>query len=243
MENDLKSLLLIGSEIDINNIFNLKLPTLKDIIKIGYSNIMSTVNIMYDINFALYNNKDINEIIEKNNWCSFDTINFLIALEMQSNEKIITNYLKDFFNYHAENIEFVIDKNANIVINNSILTKEDFEKIAKVLELSYSLEERIEDRKFGSISGRRKAIEMRINRAKIDMIQNKDDSFIYQLISSLKIKKNNEEIQNSTMFQLIDIFKRINKEKDYEHLMQGVYSGNVDVKKIDVNAKHWTTKT
>jgi len=243
MENDLKSLLLIGSEININNKFNLKFPILKEIIKIGYSNIISAVNIVYDINFALYNNEEINKIIEENDWCSFDTINFLVALEMQSDEKIITNYLKSFFNYHIDDVNFIIDENANIIINNSILTKDDFNKIAKVLELAYSLEERIEDREFGSAKSRKKAIEMRINRAKIDMIQNKDDSFIYQLISSLKIKKNNEEIQNSTMFQLIDIFKRFNKEKEYEHLMQGVYSGNVDVKKIDVNAKHWTTKT
>lgn len=243
MENDIKSLLLIGSEININDKFNLKFPTLENIINVGYAKIMSTVNIVYDINFALFNNKEINRIIEENNWCSFDTFNFIIALELNSKEKVITNYLVDFIKFHTINTTLKIDENANIIINNSILTKEDFNKIAKVLEIAYSLEERIEDREFSSVQSRSKAIEMRVNRAKIDMIQNKDDNFIYQLISSLKIKKNNEEIQSSTIFQLIDMFKRLNKEKEYEHLMQGVYSGTVDVKKININEKHWTTKT
>lgn len=243
MNNDLKSQLLIGSDIKINEKFNLTLPTLKEIIEIGYDRIMSSVNIVYDINFALFNSKDINKLVEDNDWCSFDTLNFLIALELQSPDKIITDYVEDFINFHSVDTTFKIDDSANIIINDIILTKDDFNKISKIIKLAYSLDERIEDREFGSPASRRKAIEMRVNRAKIDVIQNKDDSFIYQLISSLKIKKNNEEIQNSTMFQLIDIFKRLNKEKDYEHLMVGVYSGNVDSNKIDINAKHWTTKT
>lgn len=241
MINDIKSQLLLGSEININDKFNLNFPTLEKVISVGYSKLMSTVNIVYDINFALFDNKEINKMIEENNWCSFDTLSFLIALEMREENKIITNYLEDFIKFHS-NDTLKIDENANIIINNSILTKDDFNSIAKILSIAYSLDERIEDREFGSIEGRRKAIQMRINRGKIDMIQNKGDSFIYQLISSLKIKKNNEEIQNSTFFQLIDMFKRLNKEKEYEHLMQGIYNGNVDVKKIDINEKHWTTK-
>lgn len=239
--NDIQTALLIGIPIKINDKFDFKSPIMKEIFDIGFENLIGAINTVYDLNYVLFKNQEINKIIEENNFCSYDTWQLVLALEKEMNVTTISEYLIKCLKWHF-NEDIIIDDECNVLIGGKQFDKSDYEELCKVLKVAYGLEERIEERSFGDLLTRRKAIEMRISRSEIDAIENKDNSFLYQILSVLKTKKSDNEIQNSNLFQLIDLYKRINKEKDYDNLMAGVYTGNIDIKKIDINKKHWTSK-
>lgn len=239
--NQIETLLLIGSPININDKFQFKAPILNNILKISFEELMGSVNCTYDLNYALYKNRDINKIIEQNNFTSFDSWEFILLLEKESKTKTLSTYFIDCLRNHL-NQEISINNECKILVNNNEFNREDYELFCKILKISYGLEERIEDRKFADSVARSKAIEMRLARSEIDKIESKSNSFLYQIISVLKTKKSDDEINNSNIFQLVDLFKRYNKEKDYDNLMTGIYTGNVDAKKIDITKKHWTSK-
>lgn len=244
MDNNIEASLLVGLPIKINDKFLFKAPIMKDILDIGFQNLMSSINTFYDINYAMYSNKDINDIIEQNSFFSYQTWQLIILLESKTPNKIVTQYFIDCLTWHISNdVEIVMDEEKNYIvkIDGETFNEEDYIVMCKILKIAYGLEEKIENRKFRDIAARRKSIEMRINRNEISVIENKDNSFLYQIISSLKIKKDMNELINSNLFQLMDLYKRINKEKEYDELMAGVYAGNVDTKKVDINKKHWTS--
>lgn len=239
MDNNIETSLLIGLPVDINNKFQFKLPLMTLIFEISFDNIMSSINVTYDLNYILYKNNEINEIIENNDFSSYDTWKLVILLEKEAKITSLTDYLINCLKYHL-NESVTIDDECNIIVGDKEFDKNDYEFFGKILKIAYGLEEKIEDRKFADVNARKKAIEMRIDRNQINLIESKNNSFLYQIISVLKTKKSDEEIQKSNLFQLLDLYKRVNKEKDYDSLMTGVYTGNIDVKKIDISKKHWT---
>lgn len=240
MDNKIETSLLLGLPVNINDKFSFTLPLMKEIFKIGFDDLMGSVNVVYDLNYVLYKNAELNKIIEENNFTSYDTWQLILLLEKEAKFSSLTEYLIECLKWHL-NTDVVVDEDCKIIINNTEFGKDDYEYFCKILKIAYGLEERIEDRQFGTITARRKAIDMRMNRNEINMIESKTNSFLYQIISALKTKKSDNEIQNSSLFQLIDLYKRVNKEKDYDSLMTGVYTGNVDTKKVDLNKKHWTS--
>lgn len=240
MQGQISTLLLVGLPIDINNKFKFTAPTFKDILNIGYEQLMGYVQTFYDLNYVMFSNKDINQIIEDNEYGSFDTWQLVLMLEKEAKIYSLTEYIVECLKIHL-NEDVIISDDCQILVGGKEFNKDDYEYFDKILKVAYELDERIEDRKFGSIVSRRKAIEMRISRNEIYKIESKKTSFIYQIISVLKTKKNDTDIQNSNLFQLIDTYKRLVKEKNYDNLMVGVYTGNVDTKKIDLDKEHWTS--
>lgn len=239
--SQIETMLLTGLPIKMNDKFQFKPPILKDIFNITFEELMGGVNCVYDLNYALYKNKEIYKIIEDNNFNSFDSWKFIFLLEKEGKNSILSTLLIDCLKNHL-NQKISINDECEIVVGDSIFNQDDYNLFCRILKITYGLEERIEDRKFADNITKRKAIEMKLARSEIDKIENKNNSFLYQIISVLRIKKSNEEINNSNLFQLIDLYKRFNKEKDYDALMSGIYTGNVDVKKIDLDKKHWTAK-
>lgn len=240
-KSEIETSLLIDIPVRLNDKFDFIVPQMKKIFEVNFDYLMNAVNVVYDLNYAIYKNKQINEIIEENNFGSYDTWQLVILLEGETKTEHLISYLTKCLSIHL-NEEAYIDEENGIMVGDKSFTKEDYEELCRILKIAYGLEERIEDRQFGSKAARRKAIEMRLNRNEINLIESKTNSFLYQILSVLKTKKSDEEIQNSNLFQLIDLYKRINKEKDYDSLMTGVYTGNVDVKKIDISKRHWTSK-
>lgn len=240
MQGQISTLLLVGLPININDKFKFTAPAFKDILNIGYNNLIGYVQTFYDLNYVVFSNKDINKIIEDNNYGSYETWQLVLMLEKEADICALTEYLIKCLKIHL-NEEVIINDECQIIVGGKEFNKEDYEYFDKILKVAYELEERIEDRKFGSIISRRKAIEMRISRNEIYRIESKKSSFIYQLISVLKTKKSDADIQNSNLFQLIDTYKRLIKEKNYDNLMTGVYTGNIDTKKINLDKEHWTS--
>lgn len=240
MQGQISTLLLVGLPIDINNKFKFTAPIFKDILTIDYDVLMGYIQAAHDINYMMYTNKEINKLIEENDFCSFDTWQLILLLEKETKTFALTTYLVECLQIHLHE-DVIIDDDCRIIVGGKEFNKDDYEYFDKILKVAYELEERIEDRKFGSIVSRRKAIEMRISRNEIYKIESKKSSFIYQIISVLKIKKSDTDIQNSNLFQLIDIYKRLIKEKNYDNLMVGVYTGNVDTKKVNLDKEHWTS--
>lgn len=240
-KSEIETSLLIGIPIKLNDKFDFSVPQMKKIFEVNFDYLMNAVNVAYDLNYAIYKNKQINEIIEENNFSSYDTWQLVILLESETKTEHLVSYLIKCLSIHL-NENAYIDEEKGIMVGDKSFTKEDYEELCRILKIAYGLEERIEDRQFGSKIARRKAIEMRLNRNEINLIESKTNSFLYQVLSVLKTKKSDDEIQNSNLFQLIDLYKRINKEKDYDSLMTGVYTGNIDVKKVDISKRHWTSK-
>lgn len=240
MDNQIETSLLIGSPVSINDKFSFAPPLMDEIFKITFNELLTTVSIFYDLNYFLYKHSEINKIIEDNNFLSYDTWQLIILLGIESKNDLFITYFTNCLKWHLREV-VVIKDDGVVFVGEKEFDKSDYEQLCKVLKITYGLDERIEERKFDGVKARRKAIEMRINRGEINQIESKTNSFLYQVVSVLKTRKSDDEIHKSNLFQLIDLYKRINKEKDYDSLMTGVYTGNVDAKKIDINTKHWTS--
>lgn len=77
-------------------------------------------------------------------------------------------------------------------------------------------------------------------------LQNKGDKYkstLAPLVSSMvncsDFKYDHSNVWEINIYQLMDSVKRIQKLKSVDHIMQGIYSGNVDQKKISKDALDW----
>ena len=50
-------------------------------------------------------------------------------------------------------------------------------------------------------------------------------------------------IQNDTIYQVMQVYKGVEKNDNYSFTMKGIYSGCVDTKKIKIDEQHWAIET
>lgn len=65
---------------------------------------------------------------------------------------------------------------------------------------------------------------------------------VCSLVNCSGFKYNYETVFNLTLFQLNSSLRSIQKEKEYEHIMHGIYSGTIDCKKISKDELGWILK-
>jgi hypothetical protein len=74
--------------------------------------------------------------------------------------------------------------------------------------------------------------------------QNKKfESVMVPLVSSMvnceQFKYNHKEVWDLPLYSFMDSVRRIQKIKNCDHLVQGIYAGNVDGKKISSDSLNW----
>lgn len=169
----------------------------------------------FDMFALMCNGLDVNDTSILFGSLSFS--DFKLVQHTTTNEIMLYNYEQDF----------AIDK----VI---------YELIMEYLRKIHGFEKNIE------IAGNKFTKQILIEEARALQERNKDKPYKSMLIPLISAMTNCSEFKfsHSTVWDLpiyvfMDSVKRIQKIKNYNYLMQGAYSGNVDLKKISKSELNW----
>ena len=132
-----------------------------------------------------------------------------------------------------ENETILADKESGIIIDKMIYTR-----IVNYLRKLHGLTPKVE--KTRSKTVKKWLIEE--DRNKIKNAQNKPfKSYLLPLISSVKVKQGYTKtyVKNMGIYELFDDVARLQIINNADHLLQGVYAGTIDMKKIDKKELNW----
>ena len=209
-------------------------PSIKDIIDKGYYNFMMSIYLFFNPKDLLIEAKDLYEFFESKDMDEYETLSYLL-----DSDKDCSNLIIDFIGYHFKE-DFEIS-NGKIKFGDTIMDKELYVEICEILVICYGLEERLSDKNFANDIAMKMMVNLIRNRreqAKRHNInaENKKSPLL-SVISIVRTKKDDGDILNMSNYQLIDFYKTINREKQYEAALIGVYNGTVKSEKVN---KIWT---
>ncbi len=231
-DHDLDLQLLEGSPIHIDDVGFFYVPSLREIAKINYSVYSQYVSLM------LFDKKNVEGFQDK------EVDNFeLIMIFCYQDANFQNNFFKalDFF---LKNNFSIFSNEHEIFLysteNTSRITKNSFEKIQSIVKkINFIKDSEVEYKPANS-----KAQEMIdfIKRVKKNKPTPKEKINLKSIISGLSWKSNGiniKDIFDITIYQLYDGFFSTENIDNYYHTFTGIYSGNIDAKKLDMSNFHW----
>jgi hypothetical protein len=140
--------------------------------------------------------------------------------------------LKPFRNNQNGNI-VLADKETGVIIDEMIYTR-----IVTYLRKLHNITPKVEKTKSKTV----KKWLVEEDRKKIELAKNKPfKSYLLPLISSVKVKQGytKDYVRNMGLYELFDDISRLQIIHNADHLLQGVYAGTIDMKKIDKQELNW----
>lgn len=236
-DNDLHLKLLAGQSINIDGIGELKPLTLNEIIKIGES---EYYNLLY--NTFLF---DKNNLVEKN-----EAINNASNFEILISFVVFNNSFRELF-FYAFNLFF--DKTPKLFnedfiyvdkvdeTGKTVFTEEKFEEIKRILKIANFIQDEEKEeyvagndraKKFMDLLKKKKEQYANVKKTKINL---------HSIISAVRWKPSglNKDIFELTIYELYDAYRRLENIDYYNFTLTGIYTGNVDAKKINLSDINW----
>jgi hypothetical protein len=238
--DDIELKLLAGMPIEIDGVGEIHSPLVKDVIRIGedkYNQYLS---------YLLIDKDKID--IEEEMRSKLSTFAVIVTLCMQDQQ---------FQQIFLSALQFIFNKEAHLghddsdvffyfgdIRENNRITKEDIEIIQAIIRVAnhVKIKEENEDEYRPAGEEARKMIEEMLERRR-NKPKPKPTINLHSIISGLAWKSNNInifDISKLSIYQLYDGFHRQESIDSYNYTLVGIYSGNVDGKKVDYNNIHWT---
>lgn len=234
MINDKELKLLLYKETPITDKITFIQPSIKEIIDIGYYNFMMSIYLFFNPKDLLIEAKELYDFFEDKDMDEYETLSYLL-----DNDEDCKELVDKFIRYHFKE-DFKIN-NGKIMFGDTIMDKELYVEICETIVICYGLEERLSDKNFANKIAMTMTINLIRNRRKQAKRHNVDrdikKSPLLPVISIVRTRKNDGEILEMSNYQLIDFYKTINREKQYEAALNGIYSGAI---KSDKANKIWT---
>jgi hypothetical protein len=233
MDNqDLELQLLEGSPIEIENVGLFYVPTLREITKIKYSKYMNYVSIV------LFDKKNI-ENFQDSDFENFELAWTLCYQDVAFRERLfeaLSFFLRDEISlvHDDQGLYLYLTKNETRIDEGSFAT---IQLIVK--KMNFIKEPEAEFKPANSKA--QEMIEL-LKKIKKNKPAPKEKINLKSIISGLAWKPNGMNIKNIfdiTIYQLYDGFLSTENIDNHYHTFTGIYSGNVDAKKIDVSSFHW----
>ena len=246
-KRQIQSLIYTGEDIKINKHITIKHPKVKEILDYGedryWNLIYHLTSTSYAFRVALYDDgKDYEEVSD-----------FEIFIKM-----ILNVFTKEDLSIIFKGIDYTIqDLYLNTNTNQIVLSKDGvmideaiYKIIVDILREMHLLKR--EYKKSGNASTKKALIEIERQRIKRLEVQRKYDTdydnssqMLYHmssLINNSECKFTYESIKHIPIYIFKDALLRINKIKEFDNIMTGIYSGTVDSSKIDFEKIHWCGK-
>lgn len=234
MIKDKELRLLLYKETPITDKITFTQPSIEDIISVGYYDFMMPIYLFFNPKDLLIEAKELYDFFEEKEMDEYETLSYLL-----DNDEDCKELVGKFIGHHFKE-EFKIS-NGKIMFGKTIMDKELYTEICKVIVVCYGLEERLSDKGFANKIAMTMMVNLIRNRRKQAKRHNinKDikKSPLLSVISIVRTKKNDSDILQMSNYQLIDFYKTINREKQYEAALIGVYNGTVKSEKVN---KIWT---
>lgn len=233
--DDLK--LYIGDDYVINDKIRVKQPTIKQIAEFGEREFFSTLHtfcaISSDMKSQLWDlGIDWMEVQD------FDLFVMLVQTLTPDRTKLLFGdldftKLKPYNHPHVEGEIILADKESGVLIDKMI-----HYCIVSYLRKAFNITPKVERAK-NEIT---KRILIEEDRRKIEQNKNKPfKSFLLPLISSVKVKQGytKEYVLNMGYVEFMNDVARLQVIHSADHLLNGVYAGTIDMKKIDKAELNW----
>ena len=234
MIKDKELRLLLYNETVMANGITFKQPSIEEIIGEGYYDFMMPIYLFFNPKDLLIEAKELYDFFEDKNMDEYETLSYLLDNDVDCRELI-----NKFMKYHFKE-DFKIN-NGKIMFGETIVDKDLYIEICNLIVICYGLDERLSDKNYANKIAMTMMVNLIRNRRKQAKRhkKNKDDkkSPLLSVISIVRTRKNDDEILKMSNYQLIDFYRTINREKQYEAALYGVYNNTVKPEKV---SKIWT---
>lgn len=228
--------LYFGEPYVINDYITIYQPTIGQIVKYGeqkyFSMIHTLTAIPSDIKSQLFDmGLDYEQVSD------FDLFIMLaLTLSQDATEIILGDVdlsnLKPYMNNKIGQI-VLADKETGLVIDPLV-----YERIVDYLRKVHGLKKKVEH----AANELTKKILIEEDRRQIEINKNKPyQSFLLPLISSVKVRQGytKDYVKNMGLYEFMDDVSRLQIIHNADALLQGCYSGNIDMKKINKSELNW----
>lgn len=233
--DDLDLKLLAGMPVEIEGVGLLHIPTLRQVIDIGYSVYNKYISaIMFD--------KSNVEGITDEEICNFDLM-FGISVHNENFRDVILESFNFFFKKEAQlyfdntGAFFYLGEISNRIDNTN------FQSIQEVIMKANHIKTNKEELEFNPGNEQAKALVEKIMAARKQKPKKKETMNLQSIVSGLAWRSNGINMLNVfdlTIYQLYDGFFRTERIDNYQFTLSGVYAGTVNGKEINFNNIHWT---
>lgn len=232
-KSDLELMLLAGLPIPIDDFGELYLPTLKQIIQLRQSKYNEYLSAL------LFDKKNLQNMNDEIDGYS----NYEVAMSFIYHDQLLKNSflnaIKLFFhqaaNQNEEGLIYLGDPQEN-----RMLTEEKFCEIQQILKLANYIKEPEEDNiEAGNDRAKQFMESLKKKKERLSKMQKEKMNF-HSLMSALAWKTNGiENVLDLTVYQLYDAFYRLEGMENYHYTLTGIYTGNIDGKKVKLPDIHW----
>lgn len=234
MTGDKELKLLLYDKITIVDGLTFVQPTIKDITDIGYYNFILSVYLFFNPKDLLIEAKDLYDMFKENEMDEYEVLSYLLDNDGVSKELIndfLKNHFKEDFKIHNGKMEF----------NGAIMDKKIYNEVCGAIRVCYDLDERLSDKNFANKIAMTMMVNLIRNRRKQAKRHGEHTeskaSPLLPVISIVRTRITDSDVLKMSNYQLIDFYKTINREKQYEAALNGVYNGSVAPEKV---SKIWT---
>lgn len=229
-DTDIHLKLLAGMSVEIDGIGEFTPLTMREIISMGESVYNQRLSVLLFDKSKL----DKSEMDELTN---FESLTVFLYYD-QSFRDLFFYALKMFLGVEPDinkDGQILLSKNENV----TILDEVGFDEIQRIAKLSNLIKSEKEDEYEAGNERARKFME-KLKKRKEKFAKVKDQKInLHSLISGLAWRSSYNDVLNLTIYQLYDGFQRIEKINDYEYTLLGIYTGNIDGKKVKLPDINW----
>ena len=230
--SSIKTALLLHDDAKINDDILFMQPKVKSIIDKGYYNFIKNVYFFYNPKDIYIESKELYDYFEDNSMNNYAVLSYIL-----DNDEESVKIIKEFITEHIK-CDTMDIKEGKIYLNNKIIDEELYNDICDIARICYDFEGRLDDENWVKSGKKMKVNLIRMRRKQLNKRNKKEskedketNSTLYKILSVVTTRKDINDILEMTMYQLVAYYKTINKEKVYEAMLQGIYSGNIDSKK------------
>ena len=229
--------MLYHREYAINEVIKIAIPTVGEIVdsEDDYYNLVSAITAM-PIDLMVQLDDAGIDFTQINEW---ELFLLLFGGIMNQDTHLIFGEL-DLTKFRVEQNE----QNGNLILrhseNGAVIDRAIHGQIATVLRKIHHLEKN--RRKPGNDEAKKYMME----RARKKMMRNKNrkessqlESLIIAMVNTEEFKYDFDSVRDITIYQFNESVRQIIKKVDYEHRMNGVYAGTVDVKNLSQDDLNW----
>lgn len=222
---DTKLKLFKGSTFYVDEIA-IKPLTVGEIIESGYSNYLKQLNI-----FAL----DVEDIVEDvpEEYKEVTTFDLFIGLGIPELLDAFVDAIKYFLKPNS--IDIILN---NIVVDEKAINRNNWDEIKNII----LMQNNIKKETYNPANKKAKEIIEKIKKNKKNAPVIKQNNDFFSIVSGLAWKSNSINAINIfdlNIYSFYDGLNRLNLIDDYEYTLTGIYTGNVDAKKINLKDLSW----
>jgi hypothetical protein len=234
-ELDIHLKLFANEPIEIKGIGQFQLPTIREVISMGYTSYLEKMS------YLLFSKDSLEELNEE--------------IENISDFELMINY-----NFHAENFRkalslsflFFFNNNHKTLDNgliyfnnfeeNTILTEEKWKLIQKIIRTAHFVPEK-EEYVAGNDKAKKLIEKIMKNKKKNEKNQQEGKINLHSILSGIAWRTNGiGSLLDLTIYQLYDGYYRLGVIDNHNYTMTGIYTGNVDGSKIKLLDINWVNK-